>query len=828
MNRFLKVCFVVCVAFCIMVSPFSAQAQGGETTELAPLFISGNNIIPNQYIVVLKSSTEVQAQSAVIQSMKAMGGQILFEYGTALQGFAVVLSDPALAELRTNPLVDYIEADQMVSLDPMVDSGSNVDLPAAEGNDISIATVQTPATWGLDRIDQRNLPLNNSYSYQTTASAVNVYILDTGIRSTHTQFGGRATRDYDTVGDGQNGNDCHGHGTHVAGTIGGSTYGVAKAARIHAVRVLGCNGAGSYTGIIAAVDWVASHRVKPAVANMSLGGGYSAALNSAITSAIGAGVTFVVAAGNNNANACNYSPASTPAAITVGSTTSTDARSYFSNWGTCLDIFAPGSDITSSWIGSDTATNTISGTSMATPHAVGVAALYLAANPTASPASVASALISYSTKNKVTDPAGSVNQLLYSLVAVAQTVPYPIAPSGTISDTTPTYSWGKVSGATQYRYQLYKGTTSVYTKTVLLSACGTTANCVNTPTTVLAAGSYKWMVRAYMGGVWKPFSAYKLFTISLVPVPVAPSGSITDTTPAYSWKKVNAATKYQYQLYKGTTHVYTRTVLSSACGTTANCVTTPTTVLTAGSYKWKVQAYIGGAWKPYSAYKTFSLIPAAAGFNSPFTSNASGWAPVNGSWSVIGGNYRSPGLSSYSVSSAHASNYPTFTYTVRMKRTGCVYCANVINFRSVPKPVNSYGFWNTGLQVAYDNYGEFYLGYLQNGNFSFLIPWTYSSYLTSGWNVLKITMNGNYLQGFINGSRVFYGTTNGVLSTGQVGVGYYRDTSSGNMLYVDYATLVTSAPASSLGSNLEDQGGINLDQLGPVDSAAADPRENHP
>ncbi len=606
MNKYLKVGFIVWIAFCIVASPFSAQAQGDRTSSLAPLFIAGNDTIPNQYIVVLKKSSEMQVQSAVIQSVAGMGGQILFEYGSALQGFAVILSDPALAELRANPMVDYIEADQMVSLDPMVDSGSSVDMPAAEGNDdISIATVQSPATWGLDRIDQRNLPFNTSYSYQTTASTVHVYILDTGIRSTHTQFGGRATRDYDAMGDGQNGNDCNGHGTHVAGTIGGSRYGVAKAVRIHAVRVLGCDGLGPYSGVIAGVNWVATHRVKPAVANMSLGGNYSAALNSALTAAIGAGVTFVVAAGNYNFNACNYSPSSTPGAITVGSTTSTDARSYFSNWGTCLDIFAPGSDITSSWFGSDTATKTISGTSMASPHVAGVAALYLAAIPNASPASVASALISYSTKNKVTNPAlGSANRLLYSLVA--QTVPnLLITPSGTISDITPTYTWGKIYGATQYEYQLYKGTTWVYTNSVLLSACGTKVNCVSTPTKVLTTGSYKWKVRAFMGGVWKPFSADKLFTVSLVPIPVAPSGKITDTTPTYSWKNVNNATQYQYQLYKGTTWVYTRTVLSNACGPTVNCVTAPKDVLTAGSYKWRVQAYVDGAWKPFSVDITF-------------------------------------------------------------------------------------------------------------------------------------------------------------------------------------------------------------------------------
>jgi subtilisin family serine protease len=312
-----------------------------------------------------------------------------------LKGFAASLSPQALEALQKNPDVAYIEADQTVS----------------------ISASQSPATWGLDRIDQRNLPLNNTYIYNYTGSGVRVYVIDTGIRRTHTQFGGRAYLGTDTVGDGQNGNDCNGHGTHVAGTIGGSTYGVAKAVRLYAVRVLNCSGSGTISGVIAGVDWVTQNRVLPAVANMSLGGGASSALDTAVNNSIAAGVTYAIAAGNSNANACNYSPARVAAALTVGATDSTDARASYSNYGTCLDLFAPGSSITSAWNTSDSATNTISGTSMATPHVAGVAALYLQRYPSASPSTVGSAIINGATTGKVTNPGtGSPNRLLYSLL----------------------------------------------------------------------------------------------------------------------------------------------------------------------------------------------------------------------------------------------------------------------------------------------------------------------------------------------------------------------------------------------------------------------------
>jgi subtilisin family serine protease len=236
-----------------------------------------------------------------------------------------------------------------------------------EDGEVSIDTTQTGATWGLDRIDQRNRPLNGTFVYTYAGSGVRAYVIDTGIRTTHSQFGTRAAVSYDALGG--NGQDCNGHGTHVAGTIGGSTYGVAKSVQLRAVRVLNCSGSGTNSGVIAGVDWVRANHIKPAVANMSLGGGASSALDTAVNNAINAGVTFVVAAGNSNANACNYSPARVGAAITVGSTTSGDVRSSFSNYGSCVDIFAPGSSITSAWYTSKRSTCRASATSRRRPCA---------------------------------------------------------------------------------------------------------------------------------------------------------------------------------------------------------------------------------------------------------------------------------------------------------------------------------------------------------------------------------------------------------------------------------------------------------------------------
>lgn len=413
-----------------VISPIRAR-------DLAPLLGTDKaSAIPGQYIVVFSEGAttgNLSAQSVSGQALSSLSAPALIRelgldpqgisvqniYSQALHGFSASLSAQNLQALRADKRVKYIEQD---------------------GKMYASAT-QSDATWGLDRIDQRSLPLNGSYVYGSTASGVKVYIVDTGINTSHSNFGGRAVWGTNTTGDGKN-YDCQGHGTHVAGTVGSSTYGVAKGVSLIAVKVLGCDGSGTNSGIIAGINWAVSNKGSAAaVANLSLGGSASQATDDAVNNAAARNLIMAVAAGNENQNACNVSPARAANAITVGSTTRTDARSSFSNYGSCVDVFAPGSDITSTWIGSTTATNTISGTSMATPHVAGAAALLIAAGNSTNSA-VTSALLGNATTGKVVGANGSPNLLLYTGTGTA---PAP-APG-----TTTTYSGSVSSGASSYK-----------------------------------------------------------------------------------------------------------------------------------------------------------------------------------------------------------------------------------------------------------------------------------------------------------------------------------------------------------------------------------------
>jgi subtilisin family serine protease len=389
MRRVLPLLAVVAVAL-------SACSDSTRPVPEDPSLAASPGAIPDQYIVVFRDNVRDPAQTAR-DLVAAQGGRLLFTYEHALRGFAFQGASQAAEALRRNPNVAYVEADQVM---------------------YAIGT-QSNATWGLDRIDQRNLPLDATYNYNQTGAGVTAYIIDTGILYSHTDFGGRASFGFDAFGG--TGTDCHGHGTHVAGTTGGSTWGVAKSVALTAVRVLDCNGSGTTSGVIAGVDWVTANALTPAVANMSLGGGASSSLDQAVQNSIASGVGYAVAAGNGNIagraqDACKYSPARVPEAMTIGATNSSDTKASWSNYGNCVDWFAPGVSITSAWNASNTATNTISGTSMASPHTAGVAALYLEANPGASAATVRNALYDLTTKNIVSSSNTANNHLLYGII----------------------------------------------------------------------------------------------------------------------------------------------------------------------------------------------------------------------------------------------------------------------------------------------------------------------------------------------------------------------------------------------------------------------------
>jgi len=456
---------------CLLIVP-AAFAGGPKKDKIKK---ANNDKIPGQYIVVLEDRyTDVAAIADELVGKHR--GQLKHLYGKALKGFAARMSEADANDLADDFRVKYVEEDRVMTAD----------------------TTQTGATWGLDRIDQRNLPLDGNYTYNVNGSGVKAYIVDTGINTAHTQFGGRAIDGFDAVDSALPAADCNGHGTHVAGTVGGSTYGVAKGVTLVAVRVLDCNGSGSNSGVIAGVNFVTSNHAagQPAVANMSLGGGISQALDDAVNAAVADGVTFCVAAGNgdqfgNPLNACDGSPSRVANALTVSATDSTDRKASWANYGTCVDIFAPGVNITSSWYSSTTATNTISGTSMATPHVCGVAALYLSTNTSASPATVASALIKNSTPNVVVSPGtGSPNRLLYELFIGGGGTPAPtisgFSPASGGAGSSVTITGTNFTGASAVRFNGQSASFSVNSSTQITA---TVPNCSSSGTiSVTTAG----------------------------------------------------------------------------------------------------------------------------------------------------------------------------------------------------------------------------------------------------------------------------------------------------------------------------------------------------
>lgn len=373
--------FAACQEASRSTGPASPESLGTLTSE----------VVAGQYIVVFTDAVTDPAGLAT-GLVSGLGGSLRHVYTTAIKGFAARIPAAAVASLRQNPLVASVEADQIVRADVTQQMNANGD------------------PWGLDRIDQGALPLSRTYTYTSTGAGVHAYIIDTGIWTLHSEFGGRANNVFDALG--ATGEDCNGHGTHVAGTVGAATYGVAKAVSLHGVRVLSCAGLGFTSDVIAGVDWVTANRTNPAVANMSLGGGKSSALDQAVTSLWNSGVFVAVAAGNDNADACQSSPAGASGVYTVASSTKTDAKSSFSNWGTCVEAYAPGSAIVSSYLAGTTMS--LSGTSMASPHVAGVGVLYKATFGNAASATVANWITTNATSGVITgNPAGTPNRLLF-------------------------------------------------------------------------------------------------------------------------------------------------------------------------------------------------------------------------------------------------------------------------------------------------------------------------------------------------------------------------------------------------------------------------------
>jgi subtilisin family serine protease len=591
-NSFIAKISNLLLSLTVLLSACSKQenpannAEQADNQVIARTATSSQNYIKDAYIVVLRDEIQ-DVDAEVEQIIKGLGGaKPDHKYTHTIKGFSIKAAAAAIQGLSRNPKIKYIEQDQV----------------ATKG------TTQSSATWGLDRVDQRNLPLSGTYTYNTNGSTVDAYIFDTGIRTDHVEFNGRRVFGYDAFGG--VGNDIDGHGSHVAGTVGGTTFGIAKAIRLIAVKVLGDDGSGTLSGVIAGIDWAAGHHVagKPAVGNMSLGSSYSQSVNDAVVRAINDGIVMCVAAGNSNANASNYSPASTVEAITVGATTSSDSRASYSNFGSVLDIFAPGSSITSAGVSSNTATAVLSGTSMACPHVAGVAALYLEANPGATPAQVQQGLKSSATPNVVLSAGtGSPNLLLFSGSFTPPSPTPPPAPTLLSPSNGATgrpinnsaVSWSASTGATSYTLQL--STSTDFTTPVLSQAGLTTTSASISGLSFFT--TYYWRVGATnsVGTSWS--AVWSFTTLIEVPSLLSPSNAATGVvlTPTLSWSNTGA-TSYDVQVsnksnFSSLLVSNTRTTTSISLSGLRNLTT----------YYWRVRARTSnGSVSAWSASRRFT------------------------------------------------------------------------------------------------------------------------------------------------------------------------------------------------------------------------------
>ena len=567
-----------------------------EEIHLAPMMAKqpGGKYIDGAYIVVLNDDvTEAEVDGESDRICKQRNAKKNRSFKHAVKGFTVNLSAVEIEEVRKDPRVKYIEQDQLA---------------------MAVAT-QTSATWGLDRLDQPALPLSTSYTYDKTGSTVEAYIFDTGIKLDHVEFTGRVSAGYNAVTVGASANDDNGHGSHVAGTVGGTTYGVAKNISLIPVKVLNAAGSGSFSGIIAGIDWaIANHTTKPAVGNMSLGGtGTSATLEDAVRRAIADGIVMCLAAGNSALDASGFTPARTAEAITVGATTSTDGFASYSNYGSVVDILAPGSAITSAWYTSSTAINTISGTSMATPHVAGVAALYLENNPGSTTAQVQAGLKNVAVSGAISGlPAGTVNQLLQSSFTPpppptsAPAAPAQVSPANAATGVSLTASLTWSATATAASYGVQVSTDQNFATTVI--------NKTGIATTSIALSGlsngtvYYWRVNATNVAGTSAWSVVRSFTSVLnAPALSSPANAATNVskTPTLSWSASSGATAYNVQYSRSSTFASGNINVNGVTGTS---LAITTALLGRTKYYWRVQAVKGSVTSTWSASRNFTTV----------------------------------------------------------------------------------------------------------------------------------------------------------------------------------------------------------------------------